>query len=74
MLMKLKTSKEKAAERERERMEEYKKISLRYKKLVDSGHMKSDAVNICANEFNCSLPKVYTARKAYDQFLSECKG
>lgn len=70
--MKLKTSTEKAAMRKAKAANERNKIAVKFNDLISKGIRKSDATIMCANEFNCSLPYVYKARKEYDKSSSEC--
>lgn len=69
MELKVKTSREKAKIKLNKRFEKCKAIVNRLKEL-EVDYSKSDAVAICANEFNLSLPTIYKAKRDYDTFTT----
>lgn len=64
--MKFKTNEEKKALRRQSVEENYVKIAVRYYDYIRRGETKTDAVLMCADDFCCSLPRVYAARKYYE--------
>lgn len=70
MELKVKTSKEKAKSKLNKRLEKCRAIVNRLKEL-EVDYNKSDAVAICANEFNLSLPTIYKAKKDYDKITTQ---
>lgn len=69
MELKVKTSEEKKRIKRDKRVQRCTAIVNRLKEL-ECNYTKSDAVAICADEFNLSLPTIYKAKKDYDKITS----
>lgn len=69
MELKVRTSEEKAKIRRETRIQRCEAIVSRLREL-EKDYTKSDAVAICASEFNVSLPTIYKAKKDYDEISS----